>query len=659
MEEKGEKETRAASFEALPESYVFPSSPHNSLSRSLRSISRKLSKKSSLPPSKASSVANNVAGTNLLDFSSSTPDLANVLANANLLDSSSSFRSRALLAPTFDQRSIRSVSDTQPRNRIPSLRDASLVGTPQSSKSYMDAFPRSAETASLMSSLENDSDAPANRRLASTPYPDGTASDTSSQIEHPDDDAFSFASDHPSSKLPTTLNGYSKHDTSISEATNDRSVQQSATPSVTRRMSTTSIASSFYPQSDRTLKLLPLAPVGVLVLVLIVLMIMHSPATIFQWIFEELEEIPKPVAGLIVSASYSSFMILFMPKSVLGGISGFLFKVPFGFLVEFAGTFVGIFAVLMVGRNVIAPIVYSKDNFIFTRRSSRARRSASPMQMPTSLEVVVEEDEIEPLLDDPTSNTMDYGVIRSDPVLQDTLRNANGREVIVARRKPPIWVKELRKKLKLARRLYHRPEGWRLLLLMGLSPAIPASMTIYLVSLIGVPIHTALLILFACNLPYSIIYVAIGASAKNLADLIMGNGDDVYWKAPMMVVGIIVTAALGFAIVRYAGQMIAEMSKEEEQAMEADSRFQNDVNSEEEDGYDTDDDENLYYGVVETSDVVVDRDTVATLETYEIESVVVRQRLSAYFPDPEEAVVIITDYGDASEAQETYVVSQQ
>ncbi|KAJ3122970.1 hypothetical protein HK098_002306 [Nowakowskiella sp. JEL0407] len=297
---------------------------------------------------------------------------------------------------------------------------------------------------------------------------------------------------------------------------------------------------------------------------------MHSGMTLGD-ILDELTSLSPFLGGILVALTYSPLMILFFPKSVLGGITGFIFKLPNGIFVELLGTFLGIASVLLVGRNVLGPIIYM-DWSKKLRRRSVAHTVGS----------IAEVNEERPLVSS-GQNIAGYTTTASGEKPKESF----------LRQKIPAWVKSFRKKLRVGRKLYEKQGGWRLVFLLAFSPAVPVHITTYLVSIIGVPFHISLWTIFMCNIPYSCIYVFIGASAKNLSDIITGGGDDenLWWKIPLMLISIITIALIAFFVVKYGGQMVAEVDKEDDDAAEAELLGEEGSTEEEFDSFNEDDEE--------------------------------------------------------------------
>ncbi|KAI8815275.1 hypothetical protein BJ742DRAFT_10767 [Cladochytrium replicatum] len=260
---------------------------------------------------------------------------------------------------------------------------------------------------------------------------------------------------------------------------------------------------------------------GVSLVAMITVTVVYGPLTLFQMIVDWMESIPYPVAASIAAFSYGPLLVLLFPKSVLSALVGFFFKYPGALLIDMAGTAIGIGSVLLVGHFVLAPYFFATWG--------------------ESL------DEAEPIAQD----TKSYGTLSPS--------DAN------AKKPEPKWITATKNRLRMARKMQGRYGGWKVALLLNLSPAIPVHILAYFISLIGVPFFQAFFPILACNIPYSFLYVLVGASAKSLADVLDPETDpaEAWREAGLFVLGLAASIGIAVWLARVSERLAREVDKEE------------------------------------------------------------------------------------------------
>ncbi|KAI8814127.1 hypothetical protein BJ742DRAFT_324250 [Cladochytrium replicatum] len=260
---------------------------------------------------------------------------------------------------------------------------------------------------------------------------------------------------------------------------------------------------------------------GISLLAMITVTVIYGPLTLFQMIVDWMESIPYPVAASIAAFSYAPLLVLLFPKSVLSALVGFFFKYPGALLIDMAGTAIGIGSVLLVGHFVLAPYFFAT-----------------------------------------WGETLD----EAEPVSQDTKSYGTLATPEASEQKPePKWITATKNRLRMARKMQARYGGWKVALLLNLSPAIPVHILAYFISLIGVPFFHAFFPILACNVPYSFLYVLVGASAKSLADVLDPETDpaEAWRQAGLFVLGLAASIGIAVWLARVSERLAREVDKEE------------------------------------------------------------------------------------------------
>jgi uncharacterized membrane protein YdjX (TVP38/TMEM64 family) len=100
-------------------------------------------------------------------------------------------------------------------------------------------------------------------------------------------------------------------------------------------------------------------------------------------------------------------------------------------------------------------------------------------------------------------------------------------------------------------------DGWRIVLLTRLSPLFPYVVLNYAFSLTRVPFRTFVLVSWVGMLPGALMYVYLGASLKELSEVLDGQIRQEPWQRVVFVVGLLLTVAATVVIARTARRALA------------------------------------------------------------------------------------------------------
>jgi uncharacterized membrane protein YdjX (TVP38/TMEM64 family) len=154
-----------------------------------------------------------------------------------------------------------------------------------------------------------------------------------------------------------------------------------------------------------------------------------------------------------------------------------------------------------------------------------------------------------------------FGVAKGTAVVSLGSTAGAAAAFIVARSLAHDWV---------ARRIARRPnlvaigravetEGFKIVLLTRLSPALPFNLLNYAFGLTAVPFRTYLLASWIGMLPGTIMYVYVGSAAKSLATLLSGETPRSTGEQVLFAIGLAATVAVTIILTRSARRLLNEV----------------------------------------------------------------------------------------------------
>ncbi|ORX96632.1 hypothetical protein K493DRAFT_314432 [Basidiobolus meristosporus CBS 931.73] len=310
---------------------------------------------------------------------------------------------------------------------------------------------------------------------------------------------------------------------------------------------------------------------GVLVLLILGLLILAGiyASPHLQPFLYRMQQVP--LGWLWVTMAYIPLVMVFAPRSLVGSGVGFVFGPALGLAIDISGFTLATMSIWVVCQalkrviNVgeaqessieIADEEGDTDTLHLTHFKPPLQRhdsEASHTSQTSNISAFSLGSEDELLIEEPAEASH----TGNKPASSNSSSSAAEQGIL----------KKAEKRFRLISRLYERVGGWKLVLFANISPAFPVSLTSYILSFTNIPFYQYQIMTILSNIPYCVLYVMIGASARSWADLISGQGQT-WWQWLVLAIGL--GSTVGF--IAWLGKLTVKYSKEldEEEEEEAD-----------------------------------------------------------------------------------------
>ncbi|KAK9760555.1 hypothetical protein K7432_015298 [Basidiobolus ranarum] len=288
-----------------------------------------------------------------------------------------------------------------------------------------------------------------------------------------------------------------------------------------------------------------------------------------------------PLGWLWVALAYIPLLMVFAPRSLVGGGVGFVFGPTLGFAIDIFGFTLATISIWVVcqGLKRIINVDNTSENAREVKDEEEDTDTDTDSVRLTHFKPSMERHNSDTSYASQTSNlsafslgSEDEMLIEEDP-MEGTAASSQripNNELIVGQ----SFLGKAGKRLRVLSRLYERVGGWKLVLFANISPAFPVSLTSYILSFTTIPFYQYEIMTILSNIPYCLLYVMIGASARSWADLTSGEGQ-AWWQWLILAIGL--ASTIGF--VTWLGRLTVKFSKEldEEEEVNLISAVEDDV----------------------------------------------------------------------------------